>query len=591
MSNFHIERLIVTGNGKEPSILEFKEGLNIVCGPSDTGKSYVLECIDYLFGSDKIRFDRNTGYDRVKLIIATKNGTITLERQLDTKKIEVRSTDRDIKSGSYGISGKKNNISDLWLQLIGIDEEHHIIKNSRFEKQRLTWRTFSHMFLIKETNVFQEQSIILPKQNTASTAALSALLFLITGMDFAEANPLEEKKIKEARKKAVVDYIHKRLADFADRKEELSSIPYLDASNLQGKVEAVLDDIAETERAIAESIKHNKQLLKEILAVNAQLAECNTLYNRYQVLRSQYASDIKRLTFIVEGELNKDSIKETTKCPFCESDIPVQDEGGYVEASHAELHRIQLQLADLEEANHDIVNERAALELKIADLNEKKLGIEALLNNELKPKVAVLKQTLAEYRRAIEIQNEAAVISEFEISMKTELFEVQMEDDSEAEFKVKNYFDHNILGSLDDYLNETLELCKYEGFSSAYFSPSNFDVFINGKSKDAFGKGYRAFLNTVLALTLMKYLVERGKYAPGILIVDSPILSLKERGDEKTPDTMKAALFQYLLDNQDFGQIIIIENNIPELDYSKANVIAFTKDETQGRYGFLNGVR
>jgi len=116
-------------------------------------------------------------------------------------------------------------------------------------------------------------------------------------------------------------------------------------------------------------------------------------------------------------------------------------------------------------------------------------------------------------------------------------------------------------------------------------------VSINGKSKDAFGKGYRAFLNTVLALTLMKYLVERGKYAPGILIVDSPILSLKERGDEKTPDTMKAALFQYLLDNQDFSQVIIIENNIPELDYSKANVISFTKDTTYGRYGFLNGVR
>ena len=166
-----------------------------------------------------------------------------------------------------------------------------------------------------------------------------------------------------------------------------------------------------------------------------------------------------------------------------------------------------------------------------------------------------------------------------------------MEDDSEAELKIKNYFDRDILGPLDDYLNKTLELCKYEGLSSAYFSPNNFDVFINGKSKDAFGKGYRAFLNTVLALTLMKYLAERGKYAPGILIVDSPILSLKERGDEKTPDTMKAALFRYLLDNQDFGQVIIIENNIPDLDYSKANVIPFTKDTTYGHYGFLNGVR
>lgn len=591
MPKFHIERLIVTGSGKEPSILEFKKGLNIVCGPSDTGKSYVLECIDYLFGSGNIRFDRGTGYDLVKLTVATENGRITLERQLDTKKIKVHSTDPDIESGNYGTSGKKNNISDLWLQLIGIKEEHHIIKNSRFEKQRLTWRTFSHMFLIKETSVFQEQSIIMPKQNTASTAALSALLFLITGRDFAEANPLEEKKIKEARKKAVVDYIHTRLANFADRKVKLGRIPDIDASNLQAKVEAVLDDIAKTERAIAESIKRNKQLLKEIFETNAQLAECNTLYNRYQALRSQYAADIKRLTFIVEGELNRDSTTEISKCPFCEGDIPVKDDGGYVEASHAELHRIQLQLSDLEEANHDIVKERSALEMKVADLNKEKSEVEVLLNNELKPKVAALKQTLAQYRQAIEIQNETTVIGEFETSMKTELFEMQMEDDSEVEFKVKSYFNRDILGSLDDSLNKTLELCKYEGLSSAYFSPSNFDVFINGKSKDAFGKGYRAFLNTVLALVLMRYLLEHGKFAPGLLVVDSPILSLKEPGDEKASDTMKAALFQHLLDNQENGQIIIIENDPPALDYTEANVIAFTKDEARGRYGFLNGVR
>ena len=138
MTKFYIEKLIVTGTGKEPSILEFKAGLNIVSGPSDTGKSYVLECIDYLFGSDNTRLDRNTGYDWVKLIIATNTGRITLERQVDANKIKVSSTSRNIDSGTYAISGKNNNISDLWLQLIGITKDHHIIKNSRFERQRLT---------------------------------------------------------------------------------------------------------------------------------------------------------------------------------------------------------------------------------------------------------------------------------------------------------------------------------------------------------------------------------------------------------------------------------------------------------------------
>lgn len=591
MSKFHIEKLIVTGIGKEPSILEFKAGLNIVCGPSDTGKSYVLECIDYLFGSDKTRLDKNTGYDWVKLIIATETGRITLERQLDAKKIRVNSTDRYIDSGTYSISGKNNNISDLWLQLIGITKDHHIIKNSRFERQRLTWRTFSHMLLIKETNVFQEPSIIMPKQNTASTAALSALYFLITGKDFAEAETKEDKKIKEARKHAVAAYINNRLADFSVRKAELVIKPHQDAINLQERVEAVLDDIVKIESAIAESIKHNKQLLKEIFETNAQLSECNTLHNRYQSLRSQYAADIHRLTFIVDGELSREGLVTTSKCPFCEGDIPIQDEGGYIEASHAELHRIQLQLSDLFEAERDLANERTETEKNLAALSTKKSAVEALLNDELKPKVAVLKKTLAEYRQAIEIQNEETVIHEYETTMKTELYEMLKVEDSEAEFKIKSYFDRDIIGSLDAYLNKILKQCRYEGFSSAYFSPNSFDVFVNGKSKDAFGKGYRAFLNTVLAVALMDYLSKQSKYTPGLLIVDSPILSLKERGDEKASDTMKAGLFQYLLDNQNAGQIIIIENNIPKLDYSKANVISFTKDIAQGRYGFLYDVR
>ena len=591
MTKFYIEKLIVTGTGKEPSILDFKPGLNIVSGPSDTGKSYVLECIDYLFGSDNTRLDRNTGYDWVKLIIATNTGRITLERQVDANKIKVSSTSRNIDSGTYAISGKNNNISDLWLQLIGITKDHHIIKNSRFERQRLTWRTFSHMLLIKETNVFQEASIIMPKQNTASTAALSALYFLITGKDFAEAEIKEDKKVKEARKHAVAAYINNRLADFSVRKAELVIKPHQDAITLQERVEAVLDDIVKIENAIAESIKHNKQLLKEIFDTNAQLSECNTLYNRYQSLRSQYAADINRLTFIVDGDLSREELVATSKCPFCEGDISIQDEGGYAEASRAELHKIKLQLSDLFEAESDLANERTEIEKNLAILSAKKSAVEDLLNGELKPKVEILKKNLSEYRQAIEIQNEAAVIHEYEMTMKNELYEMLKVEDSEAEFKIRSHFNQDIIDSLDAYLNKILKQCKYEGFSSAYFSPNNFDVFVNGKSKDSFGKGYRAFLNTVLAVALMEYLAEQSKYSPGLLIVDSPILSLKERGDEKASDTMKAALFQYLLDNQNAGQIIIIENSIPKLDYSKANVISFTKDVAQGRYGFLYDVR
>lgn len=70
-------------------------------------------------------------------------------------------------------------------------------------------------------------------------------------------------------------------------------------------------------------------------------------------------------------------------------------------------------------------------------------------------------------------------------------------------------------------------------------------------------------------------------------IIDSPILSLKEKGSEKASDRMKASLFQYMLNHLENGQTIIIENEIPDFDYSKTNVIRFTKDEIAGRYGLL----
>jgi hypothetical protein len=122
-------------------------------------------------------------------------------------------------------------------------------------------------------------------------------------------------------------------------------------------------------------------------------------------------------------------------------------------------------------------------------------------------------------------------------------------------------------------------------------SLSSFDVVVNGKGKETYGKGYRAFLNTIVATAFFEYLSQKGKYSPALLAFDSPILSLKEKGSEQASDSMKSALFIYLLEHQSDGQIIIIENDIPELDYQKANVIRFAKDTQSGRYGLLESVQ
>lgn len=593
MFNFYIKELSLSGNNVETSSLDFTNGLNIICGPSNTGKSYIAECLDFIFGCDSkdFRIGKETGYDCVNMEVFTDEGNIYLERKFGENNIQVSSFNPHIDSGKYSIKKSKLYISNLWLKLMGIDSPPDIIKKETFERQLLTLRSFLHIFLIKEDNVFQQNSIMFQKSNFTRTAILSILLYLMTGDSFKDANPHEEKKIKEARKNAVIKYINDNLNSLAARKTELIKTETPNVEIIQAKINSILDEIAETEGEISIAVTRSKFLSNEIYTLGEQLAECNMLHNRYKVLRSQYRADIKRLTFIVEGELHKEEIPEALSCPFCNGMLPKLEEKSFIEAAQVELQKIIFQMKDLDDAEKDIVSEKLILEERSNELTMERSKIELLINSELQPRVDALRKSLYEYKRSIEINNESSIIQRFEANMIEDLINIQIIEDPEAKYKPKEYFNQDILTKLNEILTKILESCNFEEFSSAYFSLDSFDVVVNGKAKFTFGKGYRAFLNTAVALTFKEYLSEYGKFSPGMLIIDSPILSLKEKSDEKASDSMKASLFKYLVDNQSNGQTIIIENDIPDIDYSWANVIRFTKDKYYGRYGFLTEIQ
>jgi hypothetical protein len=132
--------------------------------------------------------------------------------------------------------------------------------------------------------------------------------------------------------------------------------------------------------------------------------------------------------------------------------------------------------------------------------------------------------------------------------------------------------------------------CGYPDVSQVILSKETMDGIINDKDKKNEGKGYRAFLNTICLFILMKYLENYGFYKPSLLILDSPILSLKENIEDSEHATisMKSLLFKYIIEQCGNNQIIIAENDIPEeIDYSNTNLISFTKENNEGRYGFL----
>ena len=174
MGDFYITKVIAKGSGKTDSIIDLQPGLNIIQGRSNTGKTCIIKCIDFCFGSKSNPFDDSLGYDTIVISLHTGKGDITIKRELNKNQVDVVTDVAGFPSGKYDLNHKSKKdplpiLSDLLLASIGIEGEHYIVKNKIFEKKRLTWRTFLHVLLFHVSDIAKEESIIEPEQATEKT--------------------------------------------------------------------------------------------------------------------------------------------------------------------------------------------------------------------------------------------------------------------------------------------------------------------------------------------------------------------------------------------------------------------------------------
>ena len=589
--SFYIEKIIVTGSGKTDSIIELSNGVNIIYGPSNTGKTYIVKCIDYMFGSEREPIDISTGYQYIKIIVRTQCGTITMSRKIGENKIEVSSNDNNVPSGKYATKASRTNydktINSVWLSLIGINDLHLVISNENYKKQILSWRTFSHMFMLTETKIISEYSAILSGRDTSNTAVIASLIFLLSGQDFAETETKDTKEIKEAKKNAVKAYINKELFRLSARNQELlaqlKENPNID---IAVEIEKIMAEISTNEKRINSSIEENQKILAQLYEKNENLSECNVLLNRYDELTTQYDADLKRLNFIVDGEANLNA-SFSTHFPFCDGEVVVKKNQNYIDAAKSDYKKIKLQAKDLESASKELRSEKLSLEQEIGTLMAKKKSIEELIEKELKPQVFNLKEKLSTYKDAIECQKEIDILKKLSEQKTADMIEKDTDEESELKFKVKEHLDYSFINELSNGIKSFLENCNYDNLLSVIFDKADMDIVINGKKKSSNGKGYNAYFNSVVAIVLSRYMESKAKYSPDFLVLDSPILSLKEKETKKPSETMRNTLFENIVDNQKGIQTIVIENEIPEINYKDANIIHFTKEKNNGRYGFL----
>jgi len=611
MAKFYIEKLEVKGDSKESSV-SFNEGVNFIIGSSNTGKTTIIKCINYIFGfkpkkgGEQFDFDGEIGYDRIILTLRTKRGMVALSRKLDESSVTLSGTDTDFEHGQYSLSSSaKKSLNSVWLKLIGIGDNHKILGTLKGGLHQITLRAMLHMFLIQQTEIARTSPVLLnPKTWYNDTASKALLLFLMSGRDADHKESPEHKKVRKAKRLAVIEYIKDSIGKLVQREGGLLKQHNENNLNMDNEIVVVKTEMSNLQAQISTSLSKSKDLMDKIYSHNSKLSECNTISERFTALRSQYHSDVKRLTFIIEGRINQEGQPKNVVCPFCDGEIVEENSESYIEMARAELTHIRLHLVELLKAEKDVATQRTSLEEAVTKLESEKREVDTIITKDLTPRLNALNERLGNYRQAVELSKELEFIQNEEKRLSEEATSMEKEKDAPNErYDIVQYFDDDLMFAFNENLKTILKACHYEGHASARLSlRETFDLEVGGKNKSMIaGGGYCGFLNTIVALALIEFLETSGKYSPGFLIADSPLSQLSEPEREESLNTKKAGFFNYLLssniksDSKDFQPQIIIAEHPEKLPFSldnhpNVNLIEFTRTKDKGRYGFLEGV-
>lgn len=602
-NSFYIKSIKSVNKNNEESKIDLIDGFNLIHGPSNTGKTLVIKCIDYLLGANNI--DGLDSQDYVEMVIDCKPGQLTLKRNIEHKKskVNISSTVPNIDSGEYSVSpSAKDKLSDVFLKLLGIDAlPIKIIKNEDFKTQTLSLRTFLHMFLLKESEILREESILVPKSVTANTPFRSSLLFLLTGENQDTLEKEESPDMVKLKNQAVRLYVSKKISDISKQELEISeSIKGITKDMVEQNLKEALKKVNYNNSELSKLTNANELLVQENSSLTRKKEENSVSIKNFKDLIEQYRIDENRLSLILQGQPSIQEYKSETHCPFCDSKINMNENIENFKDILLEFENIQIKSKDLNETLEFLHQKDLELNKRI---NYNKLEIEKNskhINEILKPSIKNLEETIKDYRAFFCLLAEKESLSNIASNWNDDLVEFDDDNIDDKKYKPLDRYPGNFFYTMSQIIKNLLEECSFPNLNTARFDKTSFDVVINGESKASQGKGYRAYLNSIVALSLLEYMQKNAMYSIPLFIVDTPLLGLDEIIEEKNTNSknvgdMRTSFYKYLIKTGKQRQVIVIDNNkdLPEIDFDEPNIntIVFTKSETNGRYGFLKGIR
>lgn len=602
---------------KDVATLEFTKGLNVVRGASDTGKSFVVKAIDFLFGAQTPLKDipERNGYDKARLILElSKNESVTIERSVEGGHfrrfegmwLSDTPSDEGTTLRQEHREGREDTLSYFLLSSIGL-EDQLIRTNAQGKTKSLSFRNLINLVVVSEDAIIKEGSPFLTGQYTSATSEYSVVKRLLTGVDdSALVDVKEEEKRKataELSNRAKVELIDELIQELQaglteggiNRRQAEQQLEQL-TDQAQGRQEA----LANIQSELDTYLERRRNVLNEIRTLENRIGEISSLLSRFSLLQEHYRVDLERLAAIQESG-SFFVYFERTDCPLCGTppDAQHSDEScdGNIErvvnGAKAEIAKVRKLSEELQETSFELEQEQRQLNAQtgeivpqLEDLN-RRIQVTNSPFQDAQNSILELSRVINERQKTIEMFERVDTFRE-----KRNVLLALSEPLEEPEpSNIQTDLSKAILDEFSQVVENLLREWNFPDSERVYFDEQTKDIVLNGKSRSSQGKGKRAITHAAMNIGLMEFCKRKNLAHPGFVILDSPLLSYygpDDLNDSLEGTDVKDRFYNYLADNYSDSQVIIFENEHPPSEVEdRINLVNFTKNPNEGKYGFF----
>jgi hypothetical protein len=603
--------LHVSGPSTDPATIDFVPGLNVITGPSNTGKSHILRLIDYVLGAREPPepIAEQALHDLVHLGVAMDDGTEkTLIRALQGGEIRIieglTKARPEPKQGIAvpGRHGAKVSLSKILLEQLGAASAR-IQTKAAGETRDLSFRDLDAYALVNETKIQAATSPVLSGQYVLKPAETAVFKYVLTGVDDSAldmAKPETSQPMRQAAQLELLDQQIRELdQEIAAADHDREELEQLDSS-IDEELAVSFQVQEETESDYRELTSRRRRLRREHEDTQDRMAEIDTLLARFSLLQQHYGSDQDRLAAIIEaGTLF--ALEEGEVCPICGAEPtnhrPTQACDGNVDeivaAARAEIAELQRRAAELRLTMDGLRAERDELAARARAILPALESLQTDILREVPSVQTVRSKTSKVIARKLVVQKSLELIRRRErlLTQRSQLGVVPGYDS--AAIVAEQSLNGTVLDSFCQAVEAELKSWEFPNAQRVFFELAKMDISVSGKPRSANGKGVRALLHGAFSVGLMKYCRERKRAHPGFLVLDSVFVTykdpdgLEDAAIKNTP--LKDRAFAAFSELSDDHQLIILDNvDVPDWLASQPRCVHFTGQPTQGRAGFFS---